>query len=212
MVQEYEGYVKQMAAAHKKAGQPIYAVLSNFSGNRFEYTNVTYVMKFGDMGGTDPIRTALGDDAYLNLTQAMQRCMVSSVWYYAQPWDDVQIGKPGPGPAGPQYFLRMQIPIARGKQTEYKEYLKNEVKPLDEKAGVEWFRAAAPVFGGGYGSVITFRRLKNLAEIDGGRPQRRILGVEGAKAFDAKSQALTRGPAEITLMRARPGLSWVPGQ
>src|SRR5260221_14612205 len=70
LTQEYEGYLKQMAAAYKKAGQPVYAVLTNFSGNRDEYTNVTLVMKFGDLDGPNPIQKALGEEAYGNLTRA----------------------------------------------------------------------------------------------------------------------------------------------
>src|ERR1700740_2058468 len=64
MTQEYEGYLKQMAAAYKKAGQPFYAVLTNFAGNRFEYTSVASVMKFGDMDGPNPIQKVLGEEAY----------------------------------------------------------------------------------------------------------------------------------------------------
>src|SRR5579863_8475876 len=51
MAQEYEGYLKQIAAAYKKAGEPLFAVYSNFTGNRNEYTTVTLLMKFGDLDG-----------------------------------------------------------------------------------------------------------------------------------------------------------------
>src|SRR5258706_4556531 len=63
MTQEYEGYLKQMAAAYKKAGQPIFAVLSNVAGNRYEYTTLPFVMKFGDIDGPNPIQTPLGEKA-----------------------------------------------------------------------------------------------------------------------------------------------------
>ena len=66
MVQEYEGYKKQLAAAYKKAGQPLYAVLSSYSGNRNEYTTVTFVMKFGDLDSPSPLRKALGEEAFTN--------------------------------------------------------------------------------------------------------------------------------------------------
>ena|SRR5579872_1779577 len=112
MTQEYEGYVKQLAAAYKKAGQPVYAVFSNFAGNRFEYTSVTFVMKFGDMDGPNPIQKALGEEAFANLTRSITRCLVSSTWYYSLPWDDVNINKPGP--MG-QYFLRTRIPIGQAR-------------------------------------------------------------------------------------------------
>ena len=78
MTQEYEGYKKQMAAAYKKAGLPVYAVLRNFAGNRNEYTTVTFVMKFGDQDGPNPIAKAIGDEAFGNLLRATARCVTST--------------------------------------------------------------------------------------------------------------------------------------
>ena len=207
MVQEYEGYKKQMAAAYKKAGQPVYAVLTNFAGNRNEYTTVTFVAKFGDMDGPNPIAKAIGEEAFTNLARGIARCVTSSTRYYSLPWDDVTIDKPG---ATGQYFLRTRIPIAAGKNAEYRAYLKNELKPVLEKGGVAWYRVSNPVFGGPAGTVETMRMLKNLGEIDGGPIQTKVLGASGAQALAAKAQGLTRGPAQNTLMMVRPDLSLLP--
>ena len=207
MTQEYEGYLKQMAAAYKKAGQPVYAVLTNFAGNRYEYTNVTFVMKFGDMDGPNPIQKALGEQAFANLTRAMSRCTVSSTRYYSLPWDDVSIDKGG---ATGQYFLRTRVPITPGKNADYRAYLKNEMKPVLEKGGTTFYRASTPVFGGPIGTVETLRMMKNLAEIDGGPITRQVLGAPGAQALNAKAQGLTRGASQITILRLRPELSLLP--
>ena len=75
---------------------------------------------------------------------------------------------------------------------------------------VAWYRASTPVFGGPPGIVETMRRLTNLAEIDGGPIQTRVLGAEGAQALAAKAAGLTRGPAQNTIMRMRPELSLIP--
>ena len=207
MVQEYEGYKKQLAAAYKKAGLPVYAVLSNFSGNRFEYTTVTFVMKFGDLDSPSPIQKVLGDEAFANLVSAVTRCTTSVTWYFSLPWDDVSIDKPG---ATGQYYLRSRIPVAAGKNNDYRAYLKNDLNPVMEKGGVMWYRASTPVFGGPAGTVETMRRLKNLAEIDGGPIQTKVLGAAGAQALAAKAAGLTRGPAQNTILRARPELSLLP--
>ena len=208
MTQEYEGYLKQMAAAYKKAGQPVFVVLTNVAGNRYEYTTVAFVMKFGDMDGPNPIQTALGEEAYANLTRSMNRCVVSSTRYYSRPLDDLTINKPG---ATGEYFIRTRVPIATGKNAEYIAYLKNELKPVYEKGGVTWFRVSVPTFGGPAGTVETLRMLKNLAEIDGGPVTTRVLGADGAQALGAKAQALTRGASQLTIMRSRPELSWTAG-
>ena len=207
MVQEYEGYKKQLAAAYKKAGQPIYAVLTNFAGNRNEYTTVVFVAKFGDMDGPNPIAKAIGEEAFANLVRGMNRCVSSSTRYFSLPWDDVTIDKPG---ATGQYFLRTRVPIAPGKNADYRAYLKNDLKPVLEKGGVAWYRVSNPVFGGPAGTVETMRMLKNLGEIDGGPIQTKVLGAAGAQALAAKAQGLTRGPAQNTLMMMRPDLSLLP--
>jgi hypothetical protein len=207
MAPEYEGYLKQMAAAYKKAGLPAYVVLTNFAGNRFEYTSVTFVMKFGDMDGPNPIQKALGEEGFSNLTRSMNRCVVSSTRYYSRPWEDVSINKPGPMS---QYFMRTRVPIAPGKNTEYRAYLKNELLPVYEKGGVTWFHVSVPTFGGPTGTVETVRMLKNLGEIDGGPLTTKVLGAAGAQALAAKAQGLTRGASQITIMRMRPELSLLP--
>lgn len=207
MVQEFEGYKKQLAAAYKKAGLPVYAVLQNYSGNRNEYTTVTFVMKFGDLDSPSPIRKALGDEAFNNLVASIGRCVTSTTWYFSLPWDDVAIDKGG---TVGEYFIRTRVPIATGKNADYRAYLKNELKPVLEKGGVTFYRASTPVFGGPAGTVETTRMLKNLGEIDGGPIQTRVLGAAGAQALAAKAAALTRGPAQNTILRLRPELSLLP--
>lgn len=203
MVEEYEAYKKQLAAAFKKAGQPVYVVFRNYSGNRFEYTTVTYVAKFGDLDNPSPIRDALGAEAFTNLVDGINRCLTSSTWHFSLPWDDVSIDKAGTG----EYFLRTRTPIAPGKNPEYRTYLKNEMKPVLEKGGVTWYRVSTPVFGGPAGMVETMRKLKNLAEIEGGPLTTRVLGEAGAQALTAKAASLVRGPAQNTILRRIPELS-----
>ena len=207
MVQEFEGYKKQLAAAYKKAGLPVYAVLQNFSGNRNEYTTITYVMKFGDMDNPSPIRKALGDEAFNNLLAGISRCVTSTNWYFSLPWDDVNIDKGGtPG----EYFVRTRVAVATGKNADYRAFLKNDLKPVLEKGGVTFYRVSTPVFGGPAGTVETVRMLKNLGEIDGGPLQTRVLGAAGAQALGAKGAALTRGPNQQTILRFRTELSLIP--
>jgi len=207
MTAEYEGYQKQMAAAYKKAGQSGYMVFQNFAGPRNEYTAVTFVTKFADLDGPNPIAKAVGEEAYQNLISHLTRCTVSSNRYFARPWDDVAIDKPGP--MG-QYILRSRIPIASGKAEEYRAYIKNELKPIYEKAGVTWFHASQPSFGGPVGMVETVRMLKNLAEIDGGPIVTRVLGAAGAATVNKKADGLTRGETQRTILRMRPDLSLMP--
>jgi hypothetical protein len=106
--------------------------------------------------------------------------------------------------------MRTRIPVATGKNADYRAFLKNELKPVLEKGGVTWYRVSTPVFGGPPGTVETMRMLKNLGEIDGGPIQTKVLGAPGAQALAAKAAGLTRGPAQNTIMRLRPELSLIP--
>lgn len=207
MTDEFEGYLKQLSAAYKKAGQPAFVVLNNFSGNRLEYTVVTFVMKFGDMDAPNPVQKSMGDEAYANLSRAMGRCVTDHTTTYSLPWDDVAIDKPG---TTGEYMIRARVPIAAGKNADYRAYLKNDLKPAYEKGGVTWFRVSTPVFGGPPGVVDTVRMLKNLGEIDGGPALTRFLGADAARAMNAKAQALTRGPSQNTILRVRRELSLIP--
>ncbi|HZR23916.1 MAG TPA: hypothetical protein VFA59_10040 [Vicinamibacterales bacterium] len=160
-----------------------------------------------DLDSPSPLRKALGDEAFTNLTSGIARCVTSTALYFSLPWDDLSIDKAG---SIGEYFVRTRMPVATGKNAEYRAYLKNDVKPVLEKGGVTWYRVSAPTFGGPAGTVETMRRLTNLAEIDGGPIQTKVLGAAGAQALAAKAATLTRGPAQNTILRSRAELSWLP--
>jgi hypothetical protein len=202
--QEFEGYLKQIAAAYKKAGQ-LYAVLQNFSGLQTEYTTVTYVMKFGDLESSGAVQKQLGDEGFRNLVSGITRCVTSVTRYYSLPWDDLTINK---GPLA-TYWLRTRTPVQPDKFDALRTYLKTEIKPAYEKAGVTQMRASRPIFGGPVGILETVRMLKGLGEIDEGPLNARIFGKD-APAVAAKLASMTRGPAQTTLLRARLELSSIP--
>jgi hypothetical protein len=203
--QEFEGYLKQIAAANKTAGQ-FFAVLQNFSGLQTEYTTVTFVMKFADLEGPLPAQKQLGPEGFRNLISGMNRCVTSVTRYYSLPWDDLSIIKPGPLAT---YWLRTRTPVQPDKFDAYRAYLKTEIKPAYEKAGVMQMRTSRPIFGGPVGVVEAVRMLKGLGEIDEGPLNTRIFGKD-APAVAAKIAAMTRGPAQTTILRARPELSFIP--
>jgi len=47
MREEYEGYMKQIAAAYKKTSVPLFVTYQNVAGDMTEYTSVLGLMKFG---------------------------------------------------------------------------------------------------------------------------------------------------------------------
>jgi hypothetical protein len=207
MVQEMEGYFKQLAGGSKKAGLPFYVVYQNFAGNLYEYTTVTPVMKFGDMDNPSPFIKVMGEEGWSNIQRAMNRCRTSAVRYYSLPLNDATIDKASS--VGP-YLMITRTQVEPSKLNDYTAWLKNDYKPAMEKAGVTWLRASRPVFGAPQGTYVeTVRALKNLAEIDGGPILNKALGVEGARALNAKVGSIVRS-SSIKIVTLRSDLSTLP--
>src|SRR5713101_8268870 len=74
MRREFEGYLKQLMAAYKKAGTPSFLTLETFAGDTTEYTTVVPVMKFGDLDGPSVVIKVLGEAEWERLSRNLARC------------------------------------------------------------------------------------------------------------------------------------------
>jgi hypothetical protein len=204
MRQEFEGYVKQVAAAYKKAGVPLFVVYENVAGNLNEYTSVLGIAKFAEMDGTSPLVKSLGEEGSANLLRNVARCETSQTRYFALPQDDLTINK---GQLG-TLFMQTRTVVTAGKMPEYQNWLKNDYKPALEKAGVTQLRVSRPIFGVAGNQIETIRMMKDFAEIDGG-PILQKLGADAARALNAKTNGLVQS-SRTTIIRVRPDLSVLP--
>jgi hypothetical protein len=203
--QEYEGYMKQVAAGYKKAGVSLFVVYQNFAGNMNEYTSVLGIMKFAEMDGASPLVKSLGEEGSANLLSNLARCQTSLTRYFSLPLDDLSISK---GPLG-TLLMQNRTQVTAGKMPEYQNWLKNDYKPALEKAGVTGFRVSRPVFGVAGNQIETIRVMKNFAEIDGGQLLNQKLGADAARAVNAKSNGLVQS-SRTTIIRVRPDLGIPP--
>ena|ERR1700676_3891655 len=206
MRQEYEGYMKQIAAAYKKTSVPFFITYQNVAGDLTEFTSVLRLMKFGDMDGPNPLLKVIGEDAMANLGRSEARCEISVLRYYSLPMEDLTISKGAP--AGTLWMLTRTF-VNAGKFPEYQAWLKNDYKPAMEKAGVTQLRVSRPIFGLPGGEIQTIRMLKDFGEIDGGPILNQKLGADGARALNAKTNGMVRATTN-TLIRIRPDLSYLP--
>jgi hypothetical protein len=207
MRQEYEGYMKQMAAAYKKTSVPFYITTQNVAGDMTEYTSVLPLMKFGDMDGPNPLLKVMGEEGLANLGRAAARCEISATRYYSLPMNDLMINK-GTAPTGMLWMITRTF-LNQGKFPEYEAWMKNDLKPALEKAGVTQLRVSRPIFGVPGGEVQTVRMLKDFAEIDGGPILNQKLGAEAARALNAKTNGMVRATT-TSLVRVRADLSYMP--
>ena len=203
---EYEGYVKQISAAYKKAGVPFYVVHQNVAGDLNEYTSVVPVAKFADLDGPPAIQKVLGEENYGNLLASLRRCTVSQMRMYSRTLPELSIEK---GPPNGTIWMWTNYAVNPGKNQEFNAYMKNEYKPAMEKAGTTHYLVSAPTFGGPVNQVSTIRMMKNLAEIDAGPFLIAKLGQEQAAALNSKMTPLAR-VASRRLIRVRTELSFLP--
>jgi len=206
MRQEYEGYMKQIAAAYKKTSVPFFIVFQNVAGDLTEYTSVLPLMKFGDMDGPNPLLKVVGEDALANLGRGAARCEISATRYYSLPMNDLTINK---GAATGTLWMMTRTFLNQGKFPEYEAWLKNDYKPAMEKAGVTQLRISRPIFGMPGGEIQTVRMMKDFAEIDGGPILNQKLGADAARALNAKTNGMVRATTN-TLVRIRTDMSYLP--
>jgi hypothetical protein len=206
MRQEYEGYIKQIAAAYKKTSVPFFITYQNVAGDMTEYTSVLPIMKFGEMDGPSPILKIVGEDALANLGRGAARCEISATRYFSLPMDNLSISKGAPTS---MLWMMSRTFLNPGKFPEYEAWLKNDYKPALEKAGVTQLRVSRPIFGVPSGEVQTIRMMKDFAEIDGGPLLTQKLGADGARALNAKTNGMVRATT-TTIIRIRADLSYLP--
>jgi len=209
MRQNFEGHLKQLMAAYKKAGIPWFLTFENFAGDTTEYTTVVPVMKFGDLDSPSVVVKVLGEAGWEHLSRKMAQCYTAQTRQYATPRTDLEINQKDV-PMG-IYWVETSILVEPGKMGDYLNWLQNEYRPALEKAGVAHFQVSQPIFGTVAGEIVTMRMLKNLAEIDGGPVLSRALNEEGARAVIAKSVALVSS-SNTRIIRVRTDLSYSAGK
>lgn len=205
MRQEFEGYMKQIAAGYKKSSVPFFVTYQNVAGDMTEYTSVMPLMKFAEMDGPPPLIKTLGEEAFGNLVRGAQRCEISQIRYFSLAMNDLMINK---GAIGTLWTMTRTF-LNPGKFPEYEAWLKSDWKPAMEKAGVTQLRVSRPIFGLPAGEVQTVRLMKSFAEIDGGPFLTQKLGADGARALNAKTTGMVRA-STMTIIRIRDDMSYQP--
>jgi hypothetical protein len=209
MRQAFEGYLKALMAAYKKAGIPWFLTLETFAGDTTEYTTVVPVMKFADLDGASVVTELLRDGGSERLSHKIARCYTAQSRQYATPQTELEINRTDV--AAGIYWVETRTLVAPGKMGDYLNWLRNDYRPALEKAGVARFQVSQPIFGAAAGEIVTMRMLQNLAEIDGGAVLSRALSDEEARAIAAKSAMLVSS-SKTKIVRRRTELSYSAGK
>ena len=190
MVQEWrEIYKNDIVPAYKKAEVPRLTVWStSMFGDSSEYTLVMPITKFAQFDGDSPLVKTMKPEDRVRLGDRLSKCVSSSRSEGLMNDAGTSIVKDMQ--ALPELIMVSRIELEPKNVNAYMSFLKEEAKPLMQKAGVDWWLVYRDVFGAPRTQVITVRSMKNWAEIDAGPPARRLLSAPDYAKYSEKGNAL----------------------
>jgi hypothetical protein len=144
MRRKFEGYLKHLVTAYRKAGTLWFLTFETFAGDITEYTTVVPIMKFGDLDGPNVVTKVLGEAGWARLSRNMAHCYTAQTRQYATPQTELEIDHTDV-PMG-SYWVETRMWVAPGRLGDYLNWLKSDYRPALEKAGVARFQVFQPIF------------------------------------------------------------------
>lgn len=197
MVQEWRDLeMNQIMPAYKKAGIPVYAVWQTaLFGDAYEYTIVVPIAKFEQFDGDSPIVKTMKPEDRVRLGTKLTRCMVSSHGSALLNQADISIVKERA--KRPDLIMVNQVRLQPKNVNAYLSYLKEDMRPVMQKAEVDWWLVYRDIFGADQTQITTVRSMKNWAEIDAGPIARRMLSPSDYIRVTDKGNALVESTSIV---------------
>ena len=207
MVQEWREIQKnEIVPAYKKANIAAYNVWqTSIFGDGYEYTLVASIPKFEQFDGDSPLVKTMKPEDRVRLGNRLTKCIVSSHNSALLMQQDTSIRKDGG--AMPDLIMVTRIQLQPKNVNAYLSYLKEEIKPVMQKAGTDWWLVYRDIFGAEHTQVTTVRSMKNWAEIDAGPITRRLLSPPEYSRVTDKGNALIES-SSIAMARLVKDLSY----
>ncbi len=177
-------------------------------GNEFEYVFVSPISNFAEYDGPGPLVKGLGKEGAA-AWYAKAGKMVNSVRSMAyEVRDDLSYNTKMTGP--PKMAVVSHISVAPGRNTEFENFIKNDLLPVVKQSGIAGYWVQKTVFGGDVNEYLTVTLHENYAELEKGPPQVRVLGQDGAMKLLQKLPAGVVLHQERIVSRYNPELSYRP--
>lgn len=175
MAAEYREMQAVFNAAYKKEGTPYRAVWSTAVFGEPGWVSVFPVGKMERYDTPNPMRKMMNDTEYANYQQKMGRIVASSHSVLVRTRPDLGLSS---GRTKPVRALVTTIVVTPGKNQEFEAFIKNDVRPAWQKAGMKDVWADQTIMGG-VSTEYTFLYLfDKWSEMEGGSPMERALGRE----------------------------------
>jgi len=187
MIDEFLDFqVKQTLPALKKAGVPQRDLYQSVLGPAFEFRSVTPITNFAERDSfASPIEKALGAAGYKEYNAAVRKLITSQQISVIQSIADASYD-PNPNATFRILVLSMDH-VAPGRETEYLNYQKNDILPLQQKGQVKRRLVNQVVFGGDPMEYRTATYMDKYADLDTGPAVTRVLGAAGALELRKKT-------------------------
>jgi len=180
MIDKWRGtYKNEIVPAYKKARLPSFAVWRNSPfGDTYEFTLVTPIEKFAQFDAPSPLTQVMKTADRLRVEAELNRCVTGAfnVALLSQP--DISIVKEGA--VTPPLIMVQTVTVAPKNVNAYLAFLKGEMRPVIQKAGVDVWLVYRHVFGSDGNQITTIRSMSSYAELDAGPLTARVLGPDEA--------------------------------
>lgn len=187
MMAEYREMQATLNAAYKKDGVPYRAVWSTIVFGEPAFVTVFPVGKMERYESPNPVRKSMNDMEYANFLQKSRRIVASSQSVLARTRPDLGLSS---GRTKPARALVTTIVVTPGKNQEFEAFIRNEVRPAWQKAGMKDVWADQTIMGG-VSTEYTFLYLfDKWSEMEGGSPMERALGREAWDKIRARIAGL----------------------
>jgi len=189
MIQEWRTiYKNEVIPRYRRAGIPSIAVWRTGQfGDPYEFTLMSRMQNFARFDGEDPSLSGTSGEESVRTQMKLDRCVASveSAALLLQP--ETSVARTS---AVPPLIMVQTVTVSPKNAGAYFALLKEEVRPVIEKAGVDVWLVYRHVFGSDANRITTFRSLKNYGELDAGPLAARVLSPEKASSLAGKNDQL----------------------
>lgn len=204
MAAEYREMQATVNAAYKKEGTPWRHVWSTSVFGEPGYVVAFPVGKMERYDTPNPMRKMMNDMEYANYLQKMSRIVASSHNVLIRTRPDLGLSS---GRTKPVRALVTTIVVEPGKNMEFEAFIRNDIKPAWQKAGMKDVWVDQLVMGGASTEYTFLYLFDKWSEMEGGSPMERALGREAWDKIRSKIAGLATS-VKTEVAQFHPDLSY----
>jgi hypothetical protein len=174
-------------------------------GEAYEVAFVTPIANLAVRDEPNPMVKALGEDGARAYAEKNRRLIAGSRSFVIRTRPDLSYAPTSND--SPKLAVLSSLSIAPGRITDYENYVKTDVLPIQKKAQSLGYLVSQTMFGGDGNEFVTLAMVNSFADLDKGPAALRVLGPEGAAKLSAKTAGII-SRSERIVIRYDPELSF----